>query len=108
MTHYEHLYPKLKYFFSAYFHQDWKFVYDWQGEKPSFQVVVRDFRESNPQETVIKATEELEHLLKQNLTEDDISEIVTDKLGSQIYVHGIGLTYKKFLEAILTILNERH
>jgi HD superfamily phosphohydrolase YqeK len=107
MTQYEKLYPKLKYFFSAYFHQDWKVVYDWQGEKPSFQAVVHDFKNSNPKETVVKVIQELEQLLKQDLTEDDLSEILSNQLGSEIYVSGLGLTYREWLKVILTVLKER-
>lgn len=106
MIQYEKLYPKLKYLFSAYFHQDWKLVYDWQGEKPSFQAVVHDFKKSNPKETVVKAIQELEQLLKQDLAENDLREILS-QLGSEIYVSGLGLTYREWLKAILTVLNER-
>lgn len=107
MTQYEKLYPKLKYLFSAYFHQDWKLTYDWQGEKSSFQAVVRDFKNSNPKETVIEAIQELEKLLKQDLSEDELSEILSVQLGSEIYVPGLGLTYREWLKVILTTLKER-
>lgn len=104
MTQYEKLYPELTYFFSAYFHQDWTLMYDWQGNKPTFQVVVRDFKNNNPKGTVIKATQELEQFLKQNLTESSLRKIVTDQLGANVYAPGMGLTYRKWLEAVLTIL----
>jgi len=106
MTQYEKLYPELTYFFSAYFHQDWTVMYDWQGNKPTFQVVVCDFKNNNPKETVIKATQELEQFLKENLTESSLHKIVTNQLRANVSASGMGLTYRKWLEAVLTVLKD--
>ncbi|MEH2319013.1 contact-dependent growth inhibition system immunity protein [Nostoc sp.] len=104
MALYKKRYPELTYFFGAYFHQDWTVMYDWQGNEATFEVVVCDFKNNNPKETVIQATQELEQLLKQNLTESSLRRIVTDKLGANVYAPGMGLTYQKWLEAVLTVL----
>ncbi|HAZ48677.1 MAG TPA: hypothetical protein DDW76_28360 [Cyanobacteria bacterium UBA11369] len=107
MDRYERLYPNLKYFFSAFFHHDWLYMYNWQGQSPSFQVVVRDFKAKDSQ-AVTQTTRELEQFLAQHLTEDDedLREIVVHKLGANFYAPGIGLTYQQWLQEILTILKE--
>jgi hypothetical protein len=107
--HYEKLYPELRQFFGGYFHQDWAYIYNWQGEPPSFQVVVRDFKTNNSQAIVAQVTQELEQFIADHLTlEDDwdLGEIVTHKLLSCIYAPGLGLTYRQWLREILTILQD--
>jgi hypothetical protein len=106
MTRNKTLYPNLTYFFSAYFHQDWNHAYDWQGERPSSEVVVRDFKAKNPEETVTQATRELEQFLVQVLAEGDLREVVVHELGANVYAPGLGLTYRQWLEAVLDILKE--
>ncbi|MTJ53644.1 hypothetical protein FJR38_13815 [Anabaena sp. UHCC 0253] len=106
---YEKLYPGLKQFFGGYFHQDWTYIYDWQGEPPSFQVVVRDFKTNNSQAIVTQVTQELAQFIADHLTlEDDwdLGQIVIHKLLCSIYAPGLGLTYRQWLEDILTILKE--
>lgn len=106
---YESLYPELKQFFGGYFHQDWTHIYDWQGERPSFVVVVREFKTNNPQAIVTQVTQELEQFIADHLTlEDDwdLGQIVIHKLLCSIYAPGLGLTYQQLLRDILTILKE--
>lgn len=100
------LYPKLRYFFSAYFHQDWKSMYNWNGNKPSLQIVVRDFRSNNPKATVSQAVQELEKLSALKLPEKDLRDIVTHQLGANIYAPGMGLSFQELLEVILASLKE--
>ena len=105
---YERLYPELRQFFGGYFHQDWNYTYNWQGEPPSFQVVVRDFKTNNSQADVTQVIQELEQFMAAHLTEDDwdLGEIVTNELCSCIHAPGLGLTYQQWLKDILTILKE--
>lgn len=99
-------YPKLKYFFSSYFHMDWKSLYNWNGGTPSFEIVVRDFASTESKGIVIQATRELEQLVTASLTEADLREIVAYQLGANIYAPGLGMTYHQWLAKILSILQE--
>ncbi|HAZ48675.1 MAG TPA: hypothetical protein DDW76_28370 [Cyanobacteria bacterium UBA11369] len=105
---YERLYPALRQFFGGYFHQDWTYTYDWQGQPPSYQVIVRAFKAKNSP-AVTQVTQELEQFIADHLTledDEDLREIVTRELWSCVYAPGLGLTYQQWLRDILTILKE--
>ncbi|MBD2129542.1 hypothetical protein H6F97_24655 [Microcoleus sp. FACHB-1] len=104
MTKSEVLYPKLKYFFSAYFHQDWKTMYDWDGKNASYKEVVKDFKANNPAATVNQAIQELESFLNQNLSEQELHKIVVHELGANFRAAGARLTYQQWLNSVLDIL----
>ena len=106
MDKYATLYPKLKYFFSAYFHQDWKSFYDLRKEDSIYQVVVRDFKTNNPRETIEQASKELDKLLSLDLSETDLGEIIVHQLGANIHAPGTDLTYRQWAQAVLDNLRE--
>ncbi|WP_144053785.1 contact-dependent growth inhibition system immunity protein [Baaleninema simplex] len=106
MTRYRNIYPELKQFFSGYFHQDWTVLHDWKGKRPSFEVIVHEFKTENPQSLINLTVNELESFLDLNLTEADLDMALTRELGSCVYAPGMGLTYRQWLEAILAILKE--
>lgn len=97
-------YLRLKYFFSAYFHQNWKTTHEWNGREPSFQVVVQDFRHKNSKATVDQVVQDLQHILNQNLSEEMLKPLVNKQLRSSIYAPGLGMTYQQWLRAVLEIL----
>jgi hypothetical protein len=101
------VYPKLKYFFSAYFHQDWKSMYNLEGLKTSYETVVNDFKANNPRETVKQTITEIEFLISQNLLDDELKEIVVDELGANFRPAASGLTYQQWLKSVLDILKKK-
>jgi hypothetical protein len=98
------IYPKLKYFFSAYFHADWKSMYDWQGNKPSYAVVVNEFKTENPAATVNQTIKELEELLYQDLSDHELHNFIVYALGANFRPAGLNLTCQQWLRHILDIL----
>ena len=97
-------YPRLAYFFSAYFHDSWEVTHNFKGANPSFKIVVRDFRDLNPRAIVTKAIQELEHLIQQNLSETELCQVMNRDLGSAIYAADSSVSYQARLEAILNLL----
>jgi len=79
-------------------------MYDWQGKKPSYIEIVKEFKANNPAATVNQATKELEYLLNQNLPEHDLCEIIVHDLGANFRAPGSGLTYQQWLHSVLAIL----
>jgi hypothetical protein len=99
MTEYAVQYPKLRYFFACYFHQDWV-------DSESFEDVVHEFLGENPAATIRQATRELEEFMALELSEKELDDIVTDDLGANVHAPGMGLTYRQWLEAVLLILKK--
>lgn len=99
MARYADLYPKLSYFFGAYFHQDWV-------ASGAFENVVHEFLGENPAATVSQATRELEKFMGLDLPEDELHDIVVHDLGANVRAAGMGLTYRQWLEAVLGILKK--
>ena len=99
VARYVDLYPKLGYFFGAYFHQDWV-------DSGSFENVVHEFLGENPAATIRQATRELEAFLGLALSDDELHDIVVDDLGANVRAAGMGLTYRQWLEAVLLVLKK--
>ena len=106
MAQYAKLYPKLKYFFSAYFHQDWKYSYESLGDEPVFKIAVNDFKDNNPTDTIEQAINELEQFLNKDIPENDMRDIIVHQLGANINASGFGLTYRQWGKKVLDILKE--
>jgi len=98
MTEYAARYPKLRYFFAAYFHQDWV-------DSDSFEDVVYDFL-AEPAATIRQATRELEEFVGLDLSEKELEEIVYEDLGCFVHAPGLGLTCRQWLEGVLRILKK--
>lgn len=105
MQNYKERFPELKYLLGAYFHQDWLHDYEWDGEEPTFGAVVRNFKATNPLNTVVRATQELEQFLALHLDEEEMRETLR-KLGSAYYAPGGGQTFRQWLEEVAVILKE--
>ena len=103
---YKKKYPKLYYFFSSSFHQDWILCHDWKEKKPDWKVAVTFFMRNNPEKSVTQATKELEQLLSEDLN-DNLFEEALDELRSNIYAPGLGYkTYRAWAEDILEVLKK--
>lgn len=106
MKNYKERFPNLYQLLSGYFHQDWVHVFDWKGQTPSYEAVVRYYKSSNPSSVVEKDTEELEEFLSLGLDEDAIYEAIRHEWQIAFRPAYINLTYKKWLENTLGILKE--
>lgn len=103
---YEEKYPNVYQFF-GYFHQDWMNIYKWEGRKPNYQSVIREYKVDY--KNVDKTVSELKDILKigKGLNEEEWLEILTWKgLGLCYYPPGDNLTYENWLEDVLNILEE--
>jgi CdiI immunity protein len=98
-------FPKLCNLLGAYFHQDWKYDYDWKQNQPNFEEVVRFYKISNPVNTVSQATEELRKFLNLQLTEADLDDILQG-IGVCYNPKARKMTYHQWLESILHILED--
>jgi predicted DNA binding CopG/RHH family protein len=99
-------YPRLRYFFNAYFRQNWNTNHTWKGRTPSFEVVVRDFRDEEPKTIVAQATLDLEQIVTQRLSEIELHHLVNKQLRAGVNPSMLGMTYQTWLEAVLAILRE--
>jgi hypothetical protein len=102
---YKERFYELYQFLAGYFHQDWLHVYDWEDSAPGYEAIVRHFKALNAG-AVGPVAHELEELLKQKLSDDELEEVVAYDLGSAYYPLGSGQSYRQWLEAVLVILKE--
>ncbi len=88
----------LENFFSAYFHQDWSIDHD------TAEAVVAYYRESESEQTVAGAREQLSALLAQDLDEDELAEKV-QSLGCEYDPTGDGGSYRDWLTGLAQSLS---
>ena len=105
MNDYRYKFAELYQFFGGYFYQGWALDYNWETARPSFAAVVRHFKAVNPPPTVTRVRNELEDLLNLDLSEEQLTEILTE-LGSNFYAPAEDLTNRQWLENILDVLRE--
>ncbi len=105
MNEYRHRFDELHQFFAGYFHQDWSRVFDWKNEFPNFAPVVRHFKATNPQQTILKVRNQLEDFISYDLDENELKKALTD-LGSSYFPKSNKETYKVWLKNILIILDD--
>lgn len=98
-------FPKLRNLLGSYFYQDWDDDYDWQGETPNFNAVVRFYKANNPPATVAQATKELQQFLTLQLDEGDLKAALAD-IGVFYSPQADGMTRRQWLEQVLAILQE--
>lgn len=108
MGKYAEQFPNLKYLLSAYFHEDMFDGFEWNGEKPSYQKVIKYFKTQDSPIRNQKIPGELKKILalSQNWDEDSLEDVLLNDFGNSIYAPGVGITYREFLEGILEILEE--
>jgi hypothetical protein len=105
MTNYEKEFPEL-FQFVGLFNQDWKDMFDWQGSNPHYAPVVRFYKTHNPLSFTQQTTREVKNLLMLNVEEDYLKEILLNEFALCIRPNYWNLTYREWLENILTILEE--
>ena len=97
---------ELDQFLGCYFDQFWKESFDWKGEKPNFESVVRYYKVVNePSGTVSKATQMLQDFLELGLSEEQIRKLFI-RTGIWYGPSYQNMSYREWLEAILTLLRE--
>ena len=106
MRNYQENYPALYQFLGAYFNQDWKDFYDWQGETPNFEAVVCYYKSTDPPTTVARVIKELQIFLEQPLSDKELEGIVDREFLAEYTPRSRGLTKRQWLEAMLPILQE--
>jgi hypothetical protein len=94
----------VEYFLSAYFHQDWDVIYDWNGNSPNFDEVVRFFKVSETPARLKNTISELQDLLA--TFDEEGLKLFSKKAGVAVFMKGYGLTYRQWLEGLLKVLKE--
>lgn len=92
----------------GYFHEDMFDGFDWQGHQKNYKSVIRYHKSIQDKEYLNKEIDELKEFLKliQDWDEDKLEDVLLNDFGGSIYAPGIGITYRKFLQDILEILEE--
>ena len=89
---YEH--DALSELFSAYLHQDW-------GDEFSDEFsAVKAMIESEPQASVSQASIEIDGLLRSNLSEEEIAEVIMDQVGCYYDPASANQSYRDWLAAV--------
>lgn len=90
----------------AYLERGWEAEYDWRGQEPAFETVVRHFKAVSPPGFVCRAVAEIRCLLAQPLSERLLSEIVQRDFCVAYDPRAKGMTYRQWLEAVIAVLEE--
>lgn len=105
MTEYQGKYYDLYQFFGGYFHQDWQELYDWKGDEPDTEKVVRNYKFETIEKNLKKIISEMESLLSLNLSEKELRNVLM-QFSSCHYAPATHGSYRNWLETILKILKE--
>ena len=106
MKNYSEKFPELYQFLGGLFHQDWSYVYDWKGNTPNYEGVIRDAKIREHKLYLEKNIIELKIFLNLNLDESEIETIMRKKFKLGIRPEFWNLTHKLWLGRILQILEE--
>lgn len=93
-------------FLGGFFHQDWAVVFDWKGQEPNFETIVRSYSATDTARSVNKVKEELKHLLTLRLTDSQLENLICNEFGVAYNPARRGTTYRQWLERIMEILEE--
>jgi hypothetical protein len=93
-------------FLGGFFHQDWAVVFNWKGQEPNFEAIVRSYVATDTAQSVNKVKEELKQLLALHLTDNQLENLVSDEFGVAYSPTRRGTTFRQWLEQILEILQE--
>ncbi len=97
-------YPKLSNLV-IYFHQDWKECYLWD-EEPDYPPIVRFYKLNNPKSSLEMVIKELKELLSKEYDESKLKAIIYGEFSMNLHLPHWNLTYQKWLEDVLRILEE--
>lgn len=98
-------FPELHQYLNGLFHQDWKDVFYWNGQKPSFEGIIRYFKVENQQNYEQEELKELKEFLGLGLSESEVEDVM-DEWNIAYYPYGANMTYIEWLQGILKILEE--
>lgn len=106
VTDYRDTHFNLYQFFGGYLNQSWRHIYNWEGREPAYAPVVRKYKAES--ENVDRTISELKKitLLGKGFNEEDWMDILTWGLSLGYYPPGDDLSYEKWLEDVLKILEE--
>ncbi len=101
-------FPQVAKILGLYFHEDMFDGYEWKNNKPNYQAVVRYIKSVQQSEHLSAKISELREFLifSKEWDEDKLEDILLNDFSGSIYAPGIGITYRRFLEDILEILEE--
>lgn len=105
MSDYQKKFPELYQLLGGFFHQDWIHVFDWQDQPPMFEGVVRYYKTKAKQEFINRDAEELKDFLNLGLSESEVEDVM-DEWNVAYYPYGRKITYNKWLQGILVLLEE--
>jgi hypothetical protein len=105
---YRKKYPNLSQLFGGYLNQSWKEIYIWEGRKPAYQPVIRNFKTDVLGENIDKTIVQLKDIMKigNDMNEEDFSDFLYEELSLGYYPLGDNLTDQEWIEDVLKILEE--
>lgn len=105
---YSRQFPQVRKILATYFHEDMFDGFDWSGHEKNYKSVVRHIKSIQSEESLSRKIIELKEflILSQNWDEDKLEDVLLKDFSGSIYAPGVGVTYRKFLEDILEILEE--
>ena len=87
-------------FFSGYFHQDWVYEADSTNE------VVDLFKDNEPKEFVDQVLNELNDLLEEKLSEEQLNKLLLEEFGCYYDPHLDGIKTSDWLMNVRKVLSE--
>ena len=94
--------------FAGYLNPDWKEIYLWEGQEPSYSPIVRKLKTELSKEEIEETVKQLKEIMKvgENSDEEGWMDILTWDLSLGYYPPAIGQTYEEWLKDVLSILEE--
>ena len=107
MSYYES-HHELFQLFGGYLNQDWKDMYIWEGQEPTYQPIVRKYKTENSVERIKKTTDQLKDIIiiGQNFDYDKWVEVLNYDLNLGLRPKGFGHNHQDWLKEVLSILEE--
>lgn len=105
MSDYQKKFPELYQLLGGFFHQDWVHVFDWKDQSPTFEGVIRYYKNKAKQGSINQDVKELKVFLSLGLSESEVEDVM-DEWSVAYYPYGRKITYNKWLQSILDVLEE--
>jgi len=96
----ESTYPKLAVLLGGYLHQDWSL------EHKTLDEAIHSFAAEEPPATVAQARREIVAVLQLPLNDNELADLVTDRLGSSYDPRLDGLTTRDWLADVQRLLSK--
>lgn len=105
---YSKQFPELSSLLGGYFHQYQFDVFDWNGHLRGYEPIIRYHKSIQSEEYLKKEISEVKEFLalSQNWDEDKLFDVLLNDFRGTLSAYRFDLTYRKFLEGILEILEE--